>query len=138
MAFEESIHFVVTGAMTNLAILLKAFPRLLKKIATITIMGGAVGVGNWTPAAEFNIAIDPEAASIVFNCGIKVVMVPLHVTRTVQVREHFYEALKEFKSSFALKIHDLFKYFELKCKENRDLDYAVAHDPCTIYFLLHP
>lgn len=47
----EQIEFVVTGAMTNLAILLKAFPDLKHRIRTVTIMGGAIGLGNWTPAA---------------------------------------------------------------------------------------
>ena len=51
MAQEEKIYFVVTGAMTNLAILIKAFPKILTKIKGITIMGGAIGLGNWSPAA---------------------------------------------------------------------------------------
>ena len=50
---------MVTGAMTNLAILLKAFPDIKHKIRGITIMGGAIGLGNWSPAAEFNILVDP-------------------------------------------------------------------------------
>jgi len=47
----EKIDFVVTGAMTNLAILLKAFPNLKSKINSVVVMGGAIGLGNWTPAA---------------------------------------------------------------------------------------
>lgn len=53
------MHFVVTGAMTNLAILIKAFPSIVSKLEGITIMGGAIGLGNWSPAAEFNILVDP-------------------------------------------------------------------------------
>lgn len=49
----------MTGAMTNLAILLKAFPDIKEKINTVTVMGGAIGMGNWSPAAEFNILVDP-------------------------------------------------------------------------------
>lgn len=67
----------MTGAMTNLAILLKAFPDIKVKIRGITIMGGAIGLGNWSPAAEFNILVDPEAAQVVFDAGLPLVMVPL-------------------------------------------------------------
>lgn len=82
---EDRVKFVVTGAMTNLAILIKAFPDILTKIQSITIMGGAVGLGNITPSAEFNIFVDPESASIVFNSGVKVTMIPLEVTHTALI-----------------------------------------------------
>jgi len=59
MSQPKQIEFVVTGAMTNLAILLKAFPDIKSKIKGITFMGGAIGLGNWGPAAEFNILVDP-------------------------------------------------------------------------------
>jgi pyrimidine-specific ribonucleoside hydrolase len=51
MAQTEEIEFVVTGAMTNLAIILRAFPDIHRKIRGITVMGGAIGLGNWNPAA---------------------------------------------------------------------------------------
>jgi pyrimidine-specific ribonucleoside hydrolase len=73
--------------MTNLAILLKAFPDIKNRIFGITIMGGAIGLGNWSAAAEFNILVDPEAASIVFSQGLPLTMVPLEVTHTVAVTE---------------------------------------------------
>jgi pyrimidine-specific ribonucleoside hydrolase len=62
MACEDRVEFVVTGAMTNLAILLRGFPDIRDRINAVTIMGGAIGLGNWSPAAEFNILVDPEAA----------------------------------------------------------------------------
>ena len=69
-----------TGPQTNVALLLNSHPELHSKIARIVIMGGAMGLGNWTPAAEFNIYVDPEAAEIVFQSGILVVMAGLDVT----------------------------------------------------------
>lgn len=63
--------------MTNLAVLLKAFPDIASRINGITVMGGAIGLGNWSPAAEFNILVDPEAAEIVFGYGLPVTMIPL-------------------------------------------------------------
>jgi pyrimidine-specific ribonucleoside hydrolase len=59
VAQGEQVEFVVTGAMTNLAILLLAFPQIKTHIRKITLMGGAIGLGNWSPAAEFNILVDP-------------------------------------------------------------------------------
>jgi inosine-uridine nucleoside N-ribohydrolase len=50
---------VVTGALTNLAIMLRAFPDIRTRLKGITLMGGAIGMGNWSPAAEFNILVDP-------------------------------------------------------------------------------
>lgn len=71
------MEFVVTGALTNLAIILRAFPDINSHIRGVTLMGGAIGQGNWSPAAEFNILVDPEAASIVFGSGLPVTMIPL-------------------------------------------------------------
>ncbi|WP_181963026.1 nucleoside hydrolase, partial [Klebsiella pneumoniae] len=69
----EPVTIVSTGPQTNVALLLNSHPELHSKIARIVIMGGAMGLGNWTPAAEFNIYVDPEAAEIVFQSGIPVV-----------------------------------------------------------------
>ncbi|EPQ31747.1 uncharacterized protein PFL1_01079 [Pseudozyma flocculosa PF-1] len=78
---KSPIHLAVTGPMTNVALFLKCYPHLIKGIAQIVLMGGAAGVrGNRGALAEFNILNDPEAASIVFNTDIKVVMAGLNVT----------------------------------------------------------
>lgn len=71
----EPVTLVATGPQTNVALLLNSHPELHSKIARIVIMGGAMGLGNWTPAAEFNIFVDPEAAEIVFQSGLPIVMV---------------------------------------------------------------
>ncbi len=74
---QEPVTLVVTGPQTNVALLLASHPELHAKIARIVIMGGAMGLGNWQPAAEFNIYVDPQAAEMVFQSGIPVVMVGL-------------------------------------------------------------
>ena len=77
------VTLVATGALTNVALLLRNYEQTMKKcIKEIVIMGGAIGVGNRSPVAEFNILCDPEAAKIVFDSEFKVVMVPLEVTHT--------------------------------------------------------
>ncbi len=73
----EPVTLVATGPATNVALLLNSHPELHSKIARIVIMGGAMGLGNWTPAAEFNIFVDPEAAEIVFQSGLPIVMAGL-------------------------------------------------------------
>jgi len=78
---KPAIHLAVTGPMTNVALFIRCYPHLIKGIEQIVLMGGAAGVrGNRGPLAEFNILNDPEAASIVFNTDIKVVMAGLNVT----------------------------------------------------------
>ena len=74
---EEPVTLVPTGPLTNIAALLLAHPHLKEKIAHISLMGGGIAYGNWTPAAEFNILVDPEAARTVFSSGIPVQMAGL-------------------------------------------------------------
>ncbi|KAJ1032498.1 hypothetical protein NDA16_000522 [Ustilago loliicola] len=80
-AGKPPIHLAVTGPMTNVALFIRCYPHLIRGIEQIVLMGGAAGVrGNRGPLAEFNILNDPEAASIVFNTDMKVVMASLNVT----------------------------------------------------------
>jgi pyrimidine-specific ribonucleoside hydrolase len=62
------------------ALLFSVYPEVKQKLDKIVILGGAMGLGNISPAAEFNILIDPEAAKIVFEAGVPFVMVPLEVS----------------------------------------------------------
>lgn len=77
-----------TGALTNLCILLEKYPEVKENIERIVIMGGAIGRGNMSPAAEFNILFDPVAFDRVLkNKGnIPLVMIPLEVTHEVRAR----------------------------------------------------
>ena len=77
---EEKITICVLGPMTNIGKVLESNPELAKNIEQIIFMGGGAGFGNHTPVAEFNILVDPEAAKIVLNSGVKLVMMGLDVT----------------------------------------------------------
>ena len=77
---EEKITICVLGPMTNIGKVLKSNPELARNIEQIIFMGGGAGFGNHTPVAEFNILVDPEAAKIVLNSGVKLVMMGLDVT----------------------------------------------------------
>ena len=74
------VTLVATGPLTNIALAIRRHPALASQVADFVIMGGSAGRGNVTPAAEFNIATDPEAAAIVFGAGWRVTMVGLDVT----------------------------------------------------------
>src|SRR5438128_12609571 len=79
-AQPDPVTLVPTGPLTNIALFLARYPELQSKVQRIVLMGGAIGLGNVTPAAEFNVWADPEAAQRVFSSGLDVTMVGLDVT----------------------------------------------------------
>ncbi|MEI7744536.1 MAG: nucleoside hydrolase [Chloroflexota bacterium] len=79
-AAPAPVTLIPTGPLTNIALLLRTYPEIAAKIANISLMGGSMGAGNWTPAAEFNIWVDPEAARIVYRSGLPITMHGLDVT----------------------------------------------------------
>ncbi|GAA5901574.1 hypothetical protein JCM8208_001543 [Rhodotorula glutinis] len=91
----EQLALVATGSMTNVALFVSMFPDLVRdKVAQVVIMGGANGCpGNRSPTAEFNIMIDPHAASILFDAEVPVVMAPLNVTHTALFRHDDHKSL---------------------------------------------
>ena len=90
----EPVTIVATGPQTNVAALLLAHPELKCKIARISLMGGGIATGNWTPAAEFNILVDPEAARIVFTSGVPITMAGLDVTEKALIMPEDFERVR--------------------------------------------
>src|SRR5262245_5613821 len=84
-ASPGEIVLVATGPLTNIALAVRRQPALTRQVADFVIMGGSAARGNVTPAAEYNIATDPEAAAIVFGAGWRVTMVGLDVTLQARV-----------------------------------------------------
>ncbi len=135
----EAVTLVATGPQTNVALLLNSHPELHAKIARIVIMGGAMGLGNWTPAAEFNIFVDPEAAEIVFQSGIPVVMAGLDVTHRAQIMAEDIERFRRIGNPVAATVAELLDFFmEYHKTEKWGFQGAPLHDPCTIAWLLKP
>ncbi|GEM_PF-5587623 len=89
----DPVTIIATGPETNVAALLLSHPELKPKIAQISVMGGGLGFGNWTPAAEFNILADPEAAEIVFSSGLPLLMSGLDVTEQALIFPEDFEPL---------------------------------------------
>ncbi|MFM5437920.1 pyrimidine-specific ribonucleoside hydrolase RihA [Aeromonas enteropelogenes] len=135
----EPVTLVPTGPLTNIALLLAAHPELKSRIARIVLMGGAAGPGNWTPAAEFNIYVDPEAADMVFNSGIPITMCGLDVTHEAQVMDEDIERVRAIANPVAQCVAGLLDFFMIY---HRDPKWGFAgaplHDPCTIAWLLAP
>ena len=134
------VTLVVTGPMTNAALFLRVYPDLAReKIDQIVFMGGAMGLGNWRPSVEFNIFVDPEAAKIVLNFGIPLVMAPLNVTHQAQIMKDEIAAIKEIDNPVGQAFYGLLSFFE-QYHENPKWGFkgAPLHDPCTIAWLIDP
>ncbi|MFQ2329091.1 pyrimidine-specific ribonucleoside hydrolase RihA [Aeromonas dhakensis] len=135
----EPVTLVPTGPLTNIALLLAAHPELKQKIARIVLMGGAAGAGNWTPAAEFNIYVDPEAADMVFKSGLPITMCGLDVTHEAQVMDEDIARVRAITNPVAQCVAGLLDFFMIY---HRDPKWGFAgaplHDPCTIAWLLAP
>lgn len=133
------VTLVATGPLTNVALLLAGHGALAAKIDRIVIMGGAVMLGNWTPAAEFNIFVDPEAADRVFKSGIPITMAGLDVTHQAQVMDADIDRIRQLDNPIAEVVAGLLDFFMLYHRQERwGFQGAPLHDPCTIAWLLAP
>ena len=133
------VTIVATGPLTNVALLLAGHGALAAKIERIVIMGGAVMLGNWTAAAEFNIFVDPEAADRVFKSGIPITMAGLDVTHQAQVMGEDIDRIRQLNNPVADVVAGLLDFFMLYHRQERwGFQGAPLHDPCTIAWLLAP
>ena len=127
------------GPLTNIATAFKNAPDIIEKVQEIVLMGGAYfQVGNITPAAEFNIYVDPEAAKIVFDSGVPIVVMPLDVTHkalTTRARVEAFRALGTKVGDMVAAWTDFFERFD---KEKYGSEGAPLHDPCVIAYLIQP
>lgn len=123
LAAPRKVDLVLTGPMTNLALLFLSGLPFHENIGQVTVMGGAIGRGNVTASAEFNILVDPEAASICLRrckeLDIKLTLVPLEVTHEVQATESILQAIKDMGFPFALKVSALIRCFQAMYFENQ-------------------
>lgn len=138
MKSDSKVTIVTTGPMTNLALAIRMEAKILNNIEEVVVMGGSYTNGNVTPAAEFNIHCDPEAAYIVFNSGIKITMVGLDVTRKVLVLPEIVDRMAKINNQAS----DLFTKLMIVFNENQKrvfgFEGAPLHDPVTIAYLIDP
>ena len=134
-----SVALCPLGPLTNIAMALTRAPEIASRVAQIVLMGGAYfEVGNTTPAAEFNIYVDPEAADIVFKSGIDIVVMPLDVTHKALTTRARVDAFRALGTPVGRAVAELTDFFERFDKEKYGSEGAPLHDPCVIAYLLDP
>lgn len=127
------------GPLTNIATALQRAPDIAARIAEIVLMGGAYfEVGNITPAAEFNIYVDPQAADLVFKSGVPIVVMPLDVTHKALVTASRNDAFRALGTPVGVAVAQMTDFFERFDKEKYGSAGAPLHDPCVTAYLLEP
>ena len=136
---ENSVSLCPLGPLTNIASAILKQPKIVSRIKQIVLMGGAYfEVGNITPTAEFNIFVDPDAAKIVFEAGIDMVVMPLDVTHKALVTGERNEAFRRLKSPVGIAVAEMTDFFERFDKEKYGSSGAPLHDPCVTAYLINP
>ena len=133
---EQEVTIIALAPLTNLAVVIDEAPQLLKNIEEIVLMGGAMNGGNINRLAEFNIWHDPEAAKIVFDSGIKIVMAPLEVCDAGAILISETERFKNGGKVSRL-VDDLFSFY-LKYALDRRWDRTAIFDLMPVVYLLKP
>lgn len=138
LASDGDITLVPTGPLTNIAVAMRMEPRILPKIKEIVLMGGAYGTGNFTPSAEFNVFADPEAAHVVFNAGVPLVMMGLDLTNQTICTPDIIARMEAVGNRAGKLFGDMLR-FTLKTQyEAFGLAAGPIHDATTIGYLIDP
>lgn len=138
-AGENEVTLCPLGPLTNIAVAIVKAPQIVENIREIVFMGGAaLGPGNRTPAAEFNIATDPHAAQIVMEAGAPLVMFGLDVTHTVITTPLRLEAIRNIGTRVSEAVGGMLSYYDRHDPERYGEPGAPLHDPCVIAWLLQP
>jgi purine nucleosidase len=134
-----SVTLCPLGPLTNIATAFQRAPDIVERVQQIVLMGGAYfEVGNITPAAEFNIYVDPEAAEIVMKSGVDTVIMPLDVTHKVLVTKPRNDAFRALGTPVGKAVAEMTDFFERFDREKYGSDGAPLHDPCVTAYLLQP
>ena len=135
----HSVTLCPLGPLTNIALAFQKAPDVVARVQQIVLMGGAYfEVGNITPAAEFNIYVDPEAADIVFKSGVPLVVMPLDVTHKVLTTRARVEALRGLGTEVGRVAAEWADFFERFDMEKYGSDGGPLHDPTVIAYLIRP
>ncbi|MFF1574744.1 nucleoside hydrolase [Leifsonia sp. NPDC058292] len=134
----KTVTLVPTGGLTNIALAVRKEPRIAERVKEVVLMGGGYHVGNWSPVAEFNIKIDPEAAHIVFNESWPVVMVGLDLTHQALATPEVVERIAAVGTAPARFVVELLEFFGGTYKQAQGFDSPPVHDPCAVAYVIDP
>jgi purine nucleosidase len=138
MAAEPGeITLVPTGALTNLALAVRREPRIAQRVREVVWMGGAAHGGNLSPVAEYNAAIDPEAAQIVLEAGWPVVMVGLDLTHQALADQPVLDAIGRVEGAPAAFTLELLEFFRGTYRE-QGFEWPPVHDVCAVAYVVDP
>ncbi|MFQ7233864.1 MAG: nucleoside hydrolase, partial [Enterococcus hulanensis] len=127
---KDKVTLVALGPLTNIALLIKNYPELLSQIEEISLMGGGIHHGNQTPLAEFNIYVDPDAAEIVFQSGIPIIMSGLDVTEKAEIIVDEINQLKN-KGKVSHLAYELLSFYNQSGRQFGFINSPI-HDLCAV------
>lgn len=138
LAHPHEVTLCPVGPMTNLAMAMRLEPKIVPLIQQIVLMGGSTMLGNWSPAAEFNILCDPHAAKIVFDAPVKTVMFGLNVTHQALALPQHIAAIRQNGNQTSLVAAELLEFFKLAYNKRYGYAGPALHDPCVLAYLIKP
>ncbi len=139
MAHEPgTVHLVPVGPLTNIALAMRKQPAIVERVKSVVLMGGSYNRGNVTPAAEFNIYVDPEAAEAVFSAAWPVTMVGLDLTHQAGATPDVAERIAAIGGPLAEFVNALLVFFGHTYLERFGIADPPVHDPCAVAAIIDP
>ncbi len=138
LSSSHKVTLLATAPLTNIALAIVREPSILKNIEEIVVMGGAMTLGNITPAAEYNFFADPEAAHILFTSGAKIKSIGLEVTHHVVTSLPWFDELDKINNPVSQTLVAMLREFYEYDMKNFELSGGAIHDPCVVAYLLEP